>query len=348
MTKRERMMTTLAHREPDQVPKGELSIESGIANRLLKTHYPCDYQHFERDKAVRDFLNIDFINLGDWPMDQVGTTSKGYPIYKSVYGEEFIFSGLSKHITKPPLSDIHDAPSYRIPDISKVSGALIEQFRTSTDFYIIAQIGGPVSMLDEAFGMEKFMVYALTNAAEIRILSEKIMQFEIAKAKLFIDSGADAIIIADDIAFNSGVFLPPHVMDEIAYPFYKQAVAEIKAYKPVPVLFHSDGDLNSVMDIIVGIGFDGLQAIQSSAGMDIAQLKYDYGDQLCLIGNIDLNYILTMAPPYEVEETVKRTIDIASPGGGYILSTCNTLIDAIPKENALAMYRTADTYGVYQ
>jgi uroporphyrinogen decarboxylase len=347
MTKRERMMTTLTHREPDRVPKGELSIESDIANRLLDSEYPPDYQHFERDWKVREFLNIDFINLGDWPMDQVGTTEKGYPVYKSVYGEEFIFSGLSKHIVKPPLTDIREASSYHVPDINKVSGALIERFRNHTDFYIIGQIGGPVSMLDEAFGMEDFMIYALTNTREIRILSEKIMEFEIAKAKLFIDSGAHAVIVADDIAFNSGVFLPPHVMQEIAYPFYRQAVNEIKKYKQVPVLFHSDGDLNNVMDTIVSVGYDGLQSLQPSAGMDIAQLKHDYGDELCLIGNIDLNYIMTMAPPEEVAATVRKTIDSAAPGGGFILSTCNTLVDAIPTENALAMYRTADEYGVY-
>ena len=33
--------------------------------------------------------------------------------------------------------------------------------------------------------------------------------------------------------------------------------------------------------------------------------------------------------------------DLAAPGGGYVLVTCNTLIDAIPEANALAMYRSA-------
>ena len=57
---------------------------------------------------------------------------------------------------------------------------------------------------------------------------------------------------------------------------------------------------------------------------------------------------MTFAPPQEVADVVRRTIDIAAPGGGYILATCNTLIDAIPDENALAMYETAQEYGSYQ
>ena len=39
MNKRERVRCTIAHREPDRVPKGELCIEAGLANRLLQKSY---------------------------------------------------------------------------------------------------------------------------------------------------------------------------------------------------------------------------------------------------------------------------------------------------------------------
>ncbi|MBT3274492.1 MAG: hypothetical protein HN368_15150, partial [Spirochaetales bacterium] len=196
-------------------------------------------------------------------------------------------------------------------------------------------------------GMEDFMIYALTNTTEIGILAGVVAEFEIEKAKLFLDSGADAILIADDIAFNTGVFLPPKIMREIIYPRYKEMIREIKRYRDVAVFLHSDGDLNKVMDNIIESGFDGLQSLQPSAGMDIQHIKKNYGDQLCLMGNIDLDYVMTRGTPAEVEDTVKKTLDAAAPGGGFILSTCNTLVNSIPPENALVMYRTADAYGVY-
>ena len=102
------------------------------------------------------------------------------------------------------------------------------------------------------------------------------------------------------------------------------------------------------LESIVTCGFDGLHSLQPSAGMDIGEIKRRYGDVFCLMGNIDLDYVMTMATPTEVEEEVKRTLDIAAPGGGYVLSTCNALIDAIPDDNALAMYQTADRYGLYR
>ena len=347
MTKRERVLAAINHKEPDRVPKGELCIESGIANMLLNKNYPPDYQHFERDLAVRELLNIDFINLGDWPDEYLGKDKNGYSLHKSVYGHEFVSSGLSRRITKPALADIGMARHYTKPDIKKVNPDIIRRFRAESELYIIGQIGGPVSMLNEMFPMEDYLVFCITNTVEMGLITEKVMEFEVEKAKLFIDAGAEAVIVADDIAYNSGPFLPPGVMDEIVYPFYVSAVKEIKRYKDVPVFMHSDGNLHPVIDKIVACGFDGLHSLQPSAGMDIAQVKKDYGDALTLIGNIDLDYILTSAPPEEVALNVRQTIEAAAPGGGYILSTCNTLIDAIPLKNALAMYEAGNLYGLY-
>jgi uroporphyrinogen decarboxylase len=342
MTKRERMRAAFAHREGDRVPKGELCIEPGLAKRLLKKDYPDDYQHFDRDLAVRELLGIDFINLGDWPAEDLGVDDRGYRRFRSVYGEEYAKKGRAKMIVRPPLAAIEDAGSYRVPDIGKVSADLVRRFAEETDLYVMAQIGGPVSMLDEMFGMEDYLVYCLTNPAEIRTIGERVMEFEVAKARLFIDAGAEAILIADDIAFNSGTLLPPAAMRELAYPLYRDAIAEIKRYRSVPVVFHSDGDLRLCLPELAACGIDGLHSLQPSAGMDIAAVKKEYGASICLFGNIDLDWVMTQASPEEVERITRSTIEIASPGGGYVLATCNTLIDAIPEANALAMYRSAE------
>jgi len=336
------MRAAFSHRESDRVPRGELCIESDLANRLIGKEYPADYQHFERDLAVRQVLGIDFINLGDWPSEKLGIDEKGYQHYRSVYGDEYAMKGRAKTLIRPPLDDIADAAKYRVPDIGRVSGELVRRFATETDLFIMAQVGGPVSMLDEMFGMEDYLVYCLTNPAEIRTIGEKVMEFEVAKAKLFLDAGAEAILIADDIAFNSGCLMPPYAMRELVYPLYRTALAEIKRYSPVPVVFHSDGDLRLCLDELMDCGFDGLHSLQPSAGMDIAAVKREYGDRLCLFGNIDLDWVMTMASPEEVERVTRQTIDLVAPGGGYVLATCNTLIDAIPTANALALYRCAD------
>ncbi len=344
MTKKERVRAAIAHKETNKVPKGEIFIESNIANKLLGKDYPLDYQYFEREKNVRELLHMDLVNLGEWPAEEIGKDEEGNPIFRSVYGYDFKSTGLSSHVVRPPIQDISDAQKYPVPDIKRITGQSIIDFVTKTDFFVFAQIGGPVSMANEMLGMEEYMMFCLTNPNEIRILGEKIMEFEIAKANFFVDKGAEAIIITDDIAFNSGVFLPEESMEIIAYPLYEQAVKEIKKHEDIPVFFHSDGKMDTVFPRIMKCGFDGIHSLQPSAGMDIGFLKKEYGKDICLMGNIDLDHVMTFAKPEEVERVVKETIDIAAAGGGFILATCNTLIDAIPPENALAMYNFAENY----
>ncbi len=343
MTKKERVLAALRHKQFDRVPKGEVWIDGNLANKIMGTNYPTDYQHFERDVAIRNMLNMDLANVGDWPQKEIGKDEKGNTIYLSNYGYEFIV-GASKHITKPPLEDIEDAEQYVKPDIKNVNPALIKRYAEETDLFVFAQIGGPVSMLDEMFPMEDYMIYCLTNPDEIKSITDKVMEYEIEKAKLFIDNGADGIFFADDIAFNTGTLLPPYIMDELVFPYYKKTVDEIKAYKNVPIVAHSDGDLNSVMHKYVEAGFDGVMSLQPSAGMNIAEIKAKYGDKLCLWGNIDLDYVMCFAKPDEVKRVVKETIDVAGVNGGFILSTCNSMVDSIPPENVFAMMEAAEEF----
>ena len=344
MTKRERVFAAINHKNVDKIPKGELCIEGGLANRLLSAHYPLDYQHFERDLEIRKLLDIDFINLGDWPSVYLGKDEKGFDRFWSNYRYEYETNGINRHIVKPAISSPSDCASYRKPDIGNVNGRIIKQFREESDLFVFGQIGGPVSMLDEMIPMEDFFVYCLTDTRDICVLAEKVLEYEVEKACLFIDNGADAIIIADDIAYNTGAFLPPEVMKTLVYPNYIKMTKAIKSYKSVPVILHSDGDLRLIMDDIAVCGFDGLHSIQPSAGMDIAYIKEKWGKDLCLIGNIDLDYLMTRGSPNQVRTEVFRLLELFGLNGGYMLSTCNTLIDAIPDENALAMYGAAEDY----
>jgi uroporphyrinogen decarboxylase len=347
MTKKERVRIALSHREADRIPMGEMSIEAGLANRLMGTDFPDDYQHYERDRRVRERLGMDYVNMGDWPAYDMGTDERGYRVFRSAYGDRYAVAGRTRHIVRPLVASMDEARGYRPPDPRQITGAMVRAFAADRDMYVLGQIGGPVTILDESLGMEDYMVAAVESTAEIQHLSEAVMAFEVEKAKILLDAGADAIIVGDDIAFNSGPFLPPRIMRQVVYPLYRWLVAEIKRHRDVPVLLHSDGQLTPVLDDIVACGFEGLQSLQPSAGMDIGEIKRRYGGVLTLIGNIDLDYVMTMAPPDEVGEVVRRTIEIAAPGGGYILSTCNTLIDAVPPANAIAMYESGRRYGTY-
>jgi uroporphyrinogen-III decarboxylase len=99
------------------------------------------------------------------------------------------------------------------------------------------------------------------------------------------------------------------------------------------------------MDDLLSLGIAGLHPIEKGA-MDIVEVKRRYGDRLCILGNVDLN-ILGMGTPTEVETEVRYLIDNVGPGGGYIVSSGNSLAAYVLPENVLAMSAAIDAHGSY-
>jgi uroporphyrinogen decarboxylase len=343
MNKKERVMAAIEHREADRVPKGEVAIEDEFARALVGQDLPP----FELNLRVHEMLAMDLMVIGDWPRPRIGTTPEGYAILRDVWGRVMVNSGASMETIEYPIKDIRDAGRYQYPSVEAISGDELRRAAKETDYFTAGLINSVFEDVYNLIGFEQYMMILASEPELLRPLAQRCAEFEVTKAFKFLDLGADMIFIVEDIAHNTGTFISPRALRNEILPYMKWQVAEIKRHRAVPVFFHSDGDLNTVLEDIVACDYDGLHSLQPSANMDIARLKARYGERLCLMGNIDLNYVLTFGTPEEVERVVRETIRVAAPGGGYILSTCNTLIRAIPPANALAMYRAGERWGRY-
>jgi uroporphyrinogen decarboxylase len=80
--------------------------------------------------------------------------------------------------------------------------------------------------------------------------------------------------------------------------------------------------------------------------MDIRTVKRDYSDRICLLGNVDLN-ILGMGTPQDVEAEVRGLIRDVAPGGGYIVTSGNSLAGYLKPENVWALSEAVQKYGRY-
>jgi uroporphyrinogen decarboxylase len=99
------------------------------------------------------------------------------------------------------------------------------------------------------------------------------------------------------------------------------------------------------LDDLVALGIAGLHPLEKGA-MDIRAVKKDYGDRLCLLGNVDLN-LLGMGTPDEVDCEVRALIRDVAPGGGYILTSGNSLAGYLKPENVIALVEAVREYGRY-
>jgi len=343
MNRKERVRRAIAHQEPDRVPKGELAIEHDFAVNLVGEELP------ERELIHRthEMLNMDLWVCGDWPRPKVDETDEGYAIVRDSWGRLLVDNGVSQETIETPIKSIDLAHEYRAPTLDDITGGDMAWVVANTDFFSVGLVNSVFEDVYNLIGFNEYLMVLATEPERLRYLAQLCAEYEVAKASRFLDLGADMIVIVEDIAHNTGTFISPLALRSEIFPYMTWQVEHIKRHRDVPVLFHSDGDLNTVLDDIVSCGYDGLQSLQPSANMDIARIKAAYGDRLCLMGNIDINYVLPFGSTQEVRDAVRDTIRVAAPGGGYILSTCNTLIRAIPPENGLAMYRACDEFGTY-
>ncbi len=111
-------------------------------------------------------------------------------------------------------------------------------------------------------------------------------------------------------------------------------------------MLHCCGGYRPLIPSMIRAGLDGVHALQPFCeGMDPAGLKRDFGDVLLLNGAIDSHHVLIEGTPESVRESTRATLDIMSPGGGYVAGASHDyILEETPLANVLAMFDTIREY----
>jgi uroporphyrinogen decarboxylase len=211
---------------------------------------------------------------------------------------------------------------------------------------VVANVHGGFSSGYLSCGIEKFLISLIRNPTQTAALITTFTRFWTEVAKQLIDVGVEVIGVGDDLADKHGPFIGLNEWRELVRPGLEQMVREVKNRGGI-VFFHSDGNINLILDDIAQIRFDGLHSIEPLAGMDIGFVKRKYGKRLCLLGNVDCSQTLCFHTLPRVVEETRRTIQQASHGGGHILCSSNSLHSGVRLENYLMMVATGRRYGRY-
>ena len=141
-----------------------------------------------------------------------------------------------------------------------------------------------------------------------------------------------------DIAYKTATILAPRWLRQHWLPRLTQLVAAWHEHG-AKCIYHSDGNLWSMMDDLVAAGIDGLNPIEVAAGMTVKALRERY-PRLCLTGGVDVSQLLPLGTPQEVREACRA--NIAATGGiGYFLGSSTELHWEIPLQNIIAMFECA-------
>ena len=151
----------------------------------------------------------------------------------------------------------------------------------------------------------------------------------------------DGAWLYDDIAYNMGMFASPQTFRELFLPYYVEMVEFFHGYG-LPVLFHSDGNVNQALPLIREAGFVGYNPMEHKAGVDPISLAKTYGRDFIYIGGFDVRIFETNDRALVAREIEKLLQIMKSLEVGYVFGSDHTITPRVDYDTyrfALDVYR---------
>ena len=359
---RQRVLATFAHQEPDRVPVDMM----GNASMLVDQTYFAVRDHLGLkpippirrgttanyyDERILDRLDIDFRRLflpersSAWQIPADGP-------YTDPWGVRYDRHGPFVNLMESPLRDViapdqvHAHPWPRARDLFTADG-LAEKARRKydeTDHALVARNPVTAGFLDRAcqlMGAAEFLSALAVMPEVASCLIEHLLGVYKDIYALFLDAVGpyvQMVEVADDLGTQQGMLISPAMYRAFIKPAERELYGLIREKSPHAALFrHCDGAITPIIPDLIDVGVDVLNPIQTSAkGMVPEKLKADFGDRLTFHGSVEG----LSGPIDQLVAEVRQRIDVFSPGGGFVLASCNHMMD-VPPENILAMARAA-------
>lgn len=350
MTSRERVRMTLEHREPDRVPIHD-SVWSATVSRWHKEGLP-------EEIPVSEYFDYEIVGFG-------ADLSPRFPVKVLERNETYIvettpYGGIRKNFrdysTTPEIIDWPVKSKedwYKIkdklqPNITRVDwvSSLNDYSRTYGD--------GKFVTYSAAMGYDQFQSYIKTEELLILLVEDPewakdmfkthaILLIEMAKIMMEYGFKFDGAFLYNDMGYRNGLLFSPRTYQEVLQET-DAMVCEFFHKNNMPVILHSCGNVKELIPYLIDAGFDCLQPLEVKAGMDLLELKPEYGDKISFMGGIDVR---KMTDPIAIEDEISRKFEVAKRGGGYIYHSDHS----IPKNISFADYNRVISlvkkYGKY-
>jgi len=156
----------------------------------------------------------------------------------------------------------------------------------------------------------------------------------------------DLVFISDDIAGQNSLLMSPRMWRTHLQPRLKRWCELIHAHG-LRVFYHTDGAARTLLKPIIDCGVDVLNPIQHACpGMDMSELKQEFGHRVIFHGGVDNQSILPRGTADQVRAEVRDCLRTLGAGReGFICASCHNVQAGTPLENIFAMVETARQSG---
>jgi uroporphyrinogen decarboxylase len=356
MNPKERFLNCISHKKTDRIPIDYLAAP-GIDLKLKK------YLGLENENELLDFLGSDFYYL---PCRDISQNESCLPYYK---GPELEFTQTQRKCpfginwkrqsfdskfavdesVSGPLSDAvsqKDILNFNWPEKEWFDFTPMHQYCENNKNRVI--VGGFWSgILGDCYrmlGFENFLYNIAANPEMIKTLINRMTDFYLGlNDSIFseLKGKIDIWFFGNDFGSQTGLLFSVYMFKEFFLDPIKSLCDLARSYD-IKIMKHSCGAVKPILPLLIEAGVNIIDPVQVTAeGMNIKELKNDFGDRIVFHGAIDTQQLLPNGNREQVKKQCLETIRVMGKNGGYIFAPSQILDDDIPVENVLAMYETA-------
>lgn len=352
MTSFERMQCVYAHREPDRLPLLDGPWGSTVA-RWRREGFP-------EQAGVGDFFGFERIaGIG-------ADNSPRYPSQVVEETDEYVISTTSwgatmrnwKHkASVPDFLDFkvvdretwEDAKSRMTPTEDRVNWDTLERHHRSwrkQGLWIQAGAWfGYDVFASWHVGTERMLMAMVEDPEWCADMFHHALDVNLKLLEMAWDRGFtfDCLSFPDDLGYKNGSFFSLKTYREVLKPAHKRAF-DWAHNRGAKVMLHSCGNIMELLPDLIEIGLDGLNPIETKAGMDLVKIKELFGDKLVLQGGIDVR---KMNQEAEIEDEIRTKVTVAKKDGGYIYHSDHSVPDSVSFSDYCRVIELVRFYGRY-
>jgi uroporphyrinogen decarboxylase len=414
MTKRERVLSAIRHREPDKVPidlgamrstgitavaysnlKKYLGIQAGetlvydVVQQLALPEMPIlDYWEADvldlgrafltDEKDWKDFTLPDgapakipaYVNFepdggGGWLARSadgtvIGTMPQGafylsqscFPLLNWDGQDLSVLDRLPELMSRVTWSALPTAPWHKpltaehLVEIRQRAKNLHE----TTDFAVMAAFGGNLFEWGQYLCRnDQFLIDLIENPKKSEALLDKLTEMHLENLEKFLDAieGYVQIIqMGDDLGTQLAPQISPQMYRRFFKPRHKLIFERVRKRRGIHLFLHSCGSIVDLLPDLIEIGVEIINPVQTSArGMEPERLKREFGNEVTFWGGgCDTQRVLPQGTEEDIDEHVRRRLEVFAPGGGFVFTQVHNILPNVPPRNIVAMVEAAKTY----
>lgn len=187
-------------------------------------------------------------------------------------------------------------------------------------------------------GMENALMDFYLYPQEVHRLFSRLTAFYVRAMERVKEAwDVDGFFVSDDIGTQTTPFFSLEIFREFFKPYYK--ILFDKAHQlGCHFWLHSCGNIELFLPEFIEIGLDVIHPIQKNT-MDERRIAEQFGDKICILAGIDVQYLFAFGTPEEVRREVRYLLNTYKrPEGRFMITMGNASTPDWKIENLEALY----------